>query len=58
MKDEQQLHGASPELSLHRRIIVKSDLETRRGVAERKSQRFQTADEREYSQMREIAAFE
>lgn len=35
MKDEQQLHGASPELSVHR-IIVKSDLETRRGAVERK----------------------
>ncbi len=35
MKDEQQLHGASPELSLHH-IVVKSDLKTRRGAAERK----------------------
>lgn len=35
MKDEQQLHGASLELSLHH-IVVKSDLKTRRGDAERK----------------------
>lgn len=33
MKDEQQLHGASPELSLHY-IVVKGDLNTRRQAAE------------------------
>lgn len=33
MKDEQQLYGASPELSLHY-TVVKGDLNTRRQAAE------------------------
>lgn len=51
MKDEQQLHGASPELSLHH-IVVKSDLKTRRGAAERKVN-VSRQKMREYSQMSE-----
>lgn len=51
MKDEQQLHGALPELSLHH-IGVKSDLKTRRGAAECKVNASRQEME-EYSQMSE-----
>lgn len=50
MKDEQQLHSASPESSLHH-IVVKSDLKTRRQGAERRHIMF--PDRRGYSQMGE-----
>lgn len=49
MKDEQHLHGTSPELSLYC-SVVKSDLEMKGRAAENKSQHFQAGDERKQSQ--------